>query len=56
MIETLFQNGRGNWVPAIPIPVTRVRHECSCGERFWTMDGYNGHYAYVHLILEIPSS
>lgn len=56
MTETQFQNARGSWVSAIPFPLYGLRKQCSCGAKFWTMDGYNGHYAYVHLILGVPSS
>lgn len=46
------QNQRGEWVPAIPLPLFTFphRHQCSCGQSFWTMDGYRGHYAAVHII------
>ncbi len=46
------QNTRGEWVPAVPLPlfVTLRRKECPCGERFWTMRGYLGHYAYAHIL------
>lgn len=45
-------NARGEWVPAIPLPLFTWphRHRCGCGRPFWTMDGYRGHYAAVHLI------
>lgn len=46
------QNKRGEWVPAIPLPLFTWphRHRCSCGRSFWTMGGYRGHYAVAHLI------
>jgi hypothetical protein len=42
------QNQRGEWVPAIPLPLLGIRKRCGCGRRFWTMDGYRAHYAYAH--------
>lgn len=51
------QNRRGEWVPSIPLPLfvgildTRLmRHRCSCGQTFWTMRGYEGHYALEHIL------
>lgn len=44
------QNDRGEWVPAIPLPLYGVRKECTCGRKFWTMGGYRGHYALVHIL------
>ena len=43
-------NTRGEWVPAIPLPLLGLRKRCSCGRRFWTLDGYRGHYAYAHIL------
>ena len=43
-------NTRGEWVPAIPQPLLGLRKRCSCGRRFWTLDGYRGHYAYAHIL------
>ena len=46
------QNSRGEWVPAIPLPlyVRWGRKQCDCGRKFRTMDAYNGHYAYAHVL------
>ncbi len=46
------QNNRGEWVPAIPLPLLGpgFRKGCSCGRRYWTIDGYRGHYALVHVL------
>jgi hypothetical protein len=53
--STQTRNARGEWVPAIPLPLFTFphRHHCECGRSFWTLDGYRGHYALVH-ILETP--
>jgi hypothetical protein len=47
------QRHDGKWVPAIPLPLFGLRKQCQCGAKFWTMPGYRGHYALVH-ILETP--
>ena len=46
------QNARGEWVPAIPLPlfVWPHRHRCECGRSSWTMSGYRGHYAESHIL------
>jgi hypothetical protein len=46
------QNKRGEWVPDIPLPlfVWPRRHRCGCGRSFWTMGGYQGHYAFEHIL------
>lgn len=45
------QNKRGEWVPAIPLPLYAWgRKWCGCGRPFWTEDGYRGHYAYAHIL------
>jgi hypothetical protein len=44
------QNDQGAWVPAIPLPYLGLRKRCDCGRRFWTTDGYRGHYALVHIL------
>lgn len=50
------RNKDGEWVPAIPEPFETffagfARHLCpSCGEKFWTYDGYRGHYALCHIL------
>jgi hypothetical protein len=49
--QTMTQNAAGQWVPAIPLPLYRLRKECApCRRRFWTMAGYRGHYALVHIL------
>ncbi len=47
---TQTQNKRGQWVPAIPLPFYGLRKHCHCGRKFWTMDGYRGHYALAHIL------
>lgn len=47
---TFMLNRRGEWVPAIPLPFYGMRKKCSCGAKFWTMDGYLGHYAVKHIL------
>lgn len=45
------QNKRGEWVPAIPLPYFRAfRYECTCGKKFWTLYGYEAHYALRHIL------
>ena len=48
--ETQVENKRGEWVPSIPLPYYEMKKRCECGRRFWTMDGYRGHYAYAHIL------
>jgi len=43
-------NDRGQWVPAIPVPFYGLRKHCECGRKFWTIGGYQGHYALVHIL------
>jgi hypothetical protein len=45
-------NARGEWVPAIPLPLFAWphRYRCSCRRWFWTMNRYRGHYAVTHLL------
>ena len=48
---TQAQNERGEWVPAIPLPFYGLRKRCTaCGDKFWTTEGYRGHYALVHAL------
>lgn len=47
--KTSRQNDSGVWVSAIPLPYYGLRKRCDCGRRFWTMDGYRGHYALTHV-------
>jgi hypothetical protein len=53
--NTCVQNRRGEWIPAIPLPyyLPLVRYRCGCGRVFWTLRGYQGHYALDH-ILALP--
>lgn len=45
------QNNRGEWVPAIPLPMfVGWKHKCSCGLKFRTLEQYQGHYALVHIL------
>lgn len=47
------QNSRGEWVPAIPLPIYRLlgRTECGeCGRRFPNARLYRGHYALEHIL------
>lgn len=44
-------NGRGEWVPAIPLPFFGIRKRCSCGAAFWKHDNYLAHYALKHIVL-----
>lgn len=46
------QNKRGEWVPAIEVPlyISFGRYECRCGRRFWSEEAYKGHYAYKHIL------
>ena len=47
-------NRRGQWVPAIPLPLLGPRKCCCvCRQGFWTAEGYQGHYALRH-ILHMP--
>ncbi len=49
------QNSRGQWVPSIPLPFYGLRKGCQCGRKFWTADGYQGHYALCHILhLDAP--
>lgn len=47
------QNKRGEWVPAVPLPLylSWHRYQCGCGKAtFWTIEGYRGHFAYAHIL------
>lgn len=48
------RNRRGEWVPAVPHPVTSGIlgwARCGdCGRAFWTTRGYRGHFALVHVL------
>lgn len=49
MSETT-QNALGQWVPSIPLPFYGLRKHCGCGRKFWTEEGYRGHYALAHVL------
>ena len=51
--SVLTLNVHNEWVPAIPVPLFGLRKRCACGRKFWTLAGYRGHYALIH-ILETP--
>ena len=46
------ENTWGEWVPAIPLPLFMWphRYRCECGQAFWTLRGYRGHYALDHIL------
>lgn len=59
----LMQNGRGEWVPAIPTPeyvgwmgrpkctyTSAVLGSMPCGKKFWTPKEYEQHYALEHIV------
>ena len=46
---TATQNKKGEWVPAIPEPYYGIRKMCGCGKSFWTLEGYQAHYALKHI-------
>lgn len=48
--KTQTQNAAGEWVPSIPLPLFGLRKRCGCGRKFWTLAGYNGHYALAHIL------
>ncbi|HEY7416610.1 MAG TPA: hypothetical protein VH593_15575 [Ktedonobacteraceae bacterium] len=35
---------------SIPLPKYGIRNQCECGQKFWTIKGYRGHYALVHIL------
>lgn len=50
-----MENKRGEWVPAIPMPLFGLKKGCSCGRKFWKLRNYEAHYAYEHIVLgELP--
>jgi len=53
--NTQMQNKLGEWVPAIPMPFLGFRRKCECGAKFWTLDGYRGHYALKHVLDPEPT-
>jgi hypothetical protein len=53
--NTSTENRRGEWVPAIPLPYYLLaRYRCDCGRKFWTLPGYQGHYALDHILALEP--
>lgn len=56
-MTTQTKNTRGEWIPAIPEPYYHViRKECECKRKFWTREGYDAHYALVHILAYPPNS
>ena len=56
------RNARRDWVPSIPVPFYRwLRYQCIhgfagegvCERKFWTLDGYRGHFALDHILYPI---
>jgi hypothetical protein len=50
MTTATTQNSRGEWVPAIPLPLYGIRKKCECGAKFWTEERYREHYALHHIL------
>lgn len=49
--EVHAQNTRGQWVPAITLPLyTRFGVQCGCGTWFLRVRRYREHYAFVHIL------
>jgi hypothetical protein len=48
--QTRTQNARGEWVPAIPLPLYGLRKHCRCGRKFWRLASYRAHYALTHIL------
>ena len=48
--QVMAQNRDGEWVPSIPLPFYGLRKGCNCGQKFWTVKGYEGHYALAHIL------
>jgi hypothetical protein len=46
-----MENKRGEWVPAIPLPLYGLKKGCSCGASFWFERNYEAHYALTHIVL-----
>lgn len=47
-------NKVGEWTIAIPMPLYHLKYVCpdlNCNRQFWTMRGYRGHYALVHVLM-----
>lgn len=49
-MNTTQLNRVGEWVEAIPEPFYGFKKRCDCGELFWTLEGYRGHYALAHVL------
>ena len=50
-MQVQVQNRDGQWVPAIPVPYhVWWQKRCECKAAFWTMTGYQGHYALTHIL------
>lgn len=49
--KTMERNVVGEWVESIPLPFYRTLYGCpACSRSFWTMRGYRGHFALVHIL------
>lgn len=44
------ENKYGEYVPSIPFPYYGLKKHCDCGRKFWTEEGYAGHYALEHIL------
>lgn len=44
------KNRDSEWMPSIPLPLYGLRKHCRCGRKFWTAEGYEGHYALAHIL------
>jgi hypothetical protein len=54
MPSVFSENKSGNWVPAIPLPLYGMfKVRCECSVKFWTIKGYQGHYALTHILPRI---
>lgn len=50
--NTRVENGRGELIPAIPLPfpLRLLGYRCDCGRKSLTLPGYQGHYALEHVL------
>lgn len=50
-VQASVQNKKGQWVPAIPEPYYGLFFkDCYCGKKFLTLERYEEHYAYRHIL------
>jgi hypothetical protein len=50
-MSTYVENGSGDFVPAVPLPLYLVvGTKCKCGKFFLLERNYRGHYALVHIL------